>query len=163
MSKVNKGPTAVNAAKTHCIRGHEFTEANTHLDHKGNRHCKACRRIQRGSLTTDRGLILSLLGIKPEEFSGKRLMSITEYSIWVDMRKRCSNPMHKSYAYYGGRGIAVCQEWDSSFENFLRSVGRRPSLLLSIDRIDNDGNYEPGNVRWATRSEQSQNRRNVKA
>ena len=81
-----------------------------------------------------------------------------EYRTWRGMIDRCSNPLDKRYKYYGARGITVCQDW-MVFENFLRDVGPSPNASLSIDRIDNDGNYEPGNVRWATAITQMNNRR----
>lgn len=82
-----------------------------------------------------------------------------EYIAWKAMKARCLNPNHKSYAGYGGRGISICKEWECSFENFFRDMGFRPSELHSVDRIDNDGNYEPSNCRWATKAEQTRNRR----
>jgi hypothetical protein len=80
------------------------------------------------------------------------------YICWLNMRARCSNPNKPDWPRYGGRGIRVCDRW-RSFEAFLADVGERPRSDLQLDRIDNDGHYEPGNVRWATRSEQMANRR----
>jgi len=74
------------------------------------------------------------------------------------MLNRCRNPNVKAFKDYGGRGITVCERW-FSYENFLADMGRRPSPVHSIDRKDNDGNYEPSNCRWATKIEQSYNTR----
>lgn len=75
------------------------------------------------------------------------------------MKTRCTNPKATKYADYGGRGIRVCDAWLTSFEAFLTDVGTRPSRQHSLDRIDNNGNYEPGNVRWSTVVRQNYNRR----
>lgn len=81
-----------------------------------------------------------------------------EYRAWSGMKERCSNPRHKSFHNYGGRGIRVCQRWLESFNNFFADMGPRPSRNHSMDRWpDKDGNYEPGNVRWATPSQQMNN------
>jgi hypothetical protein len=72
------------------------------------------------------------------------------------MRYRCTNPMSKDWKKYGGRGVTVCERWDD-FTNFLADMGERPQGM-TIDRVDNLGNYEPGNCRWATTTQQQQNR-----
>ncbi len=79
-----------------------------------------------------------------------------EYRVWASMVQRCTNPARKCFPRYGGRGIRVCEAWLASFDAFLADVGPRPHGT-SLDRIDNDGDYAPGNVRWATRKEQSDN------
>ncbi len=75
------------------------------------------------------------------------------------MKDRCYNSKAVSYKHYGGRGITVCNRWRQSFANFLADMGLRPSSKHSLDRIDNDGNYEPSNCRWATRIQQNRNKR----
>jgi hypothetical protein len=82
-----------------------------------------------------------------------------EYRVWSRLRARCNNPKNIGYQNYGGRGISVCPQWNS-FEVFLADMGRRP-MGHSIDRINNDGNYEPANCRWATTAEQNRNRRDT--
>jgi hypothetical protein len=85
--------------------------------------------------------------------------SAAEHMAWASLKDRCHNEKSSSYDGYGGRGISVCDRWRDSFENFLADMGERPSKEHSIDRKDNDGNYEPDNCRWATKKEQGRNRR----
>lgn len=80
------------------------------------------------------------------------------YMVWANMKSRCGNPLNPEYKNYGGRGITFCDRW-KLFDNFLEDMGDKPANT-SIDRIDNDGNYEPHNCRWATLDQQLMNRRN---
>ncbi len=88
--------------------------------------------------------------------------SSKEYMIYKSMIARCNNPNNQNYHRYGGRGITVCERWLTSFENFLSDMGRKPTPKHSIDRRNNDGNYEPNNCYWATDLEQARNTSKVK-
>lgn len=84
-----------------------------------------------------------------------------EYKAWAEMKQRCLNPRSSKYKHYGARGIGVCSEWLNDFSAFYEHVGQRPSTKHSLDRIDNDGSYVPGNVRWATQRQQVGNQTNT--
>lgn len=85
----------------------------------------------------------------------------SENLAWRQMKARCCNPKNGSFKDYGDRGISVCARWMESFEAFFADMGPRPSAGHSLDRERSEGNYEPGNCRWATRQQQNENRRNV--
>ncbi len=83
---------------------------------------------------------------------------MTEYNSWTAMKQRCYYEKSNNYHNYGGRGITVCDRWINSFDNFISDMGLKPSNSYSLDRIDNNGNYEPGNCRWATKQQQMSGR-----
>jgi hypothetical protein len=85
-----------------------------------------------------------------------------EYKAWQSMKGRCYAPNNSSYQYYGGRGIIVCDKWLKSFQHFLEDMGKKPSPESTLERIDSDRNYEPGNCYWASIDEQNRNRSCVK-
>jgi hypothetical protein len=111
-----------------------------------NGHTKSCGCIQKESASSFAKATHGLRGS-------------SEYRIWSLIKDRCLNSKTKAFRYYGGRGITVCDRWKDSFENFIEDMGPRPSPKHSIDRTNNDGNYEPGNCRWATRVQQMNNKR----
>lgn len=96
------------------------------------------------------------VGVGPKKHG---LSESCEYRIWQGMKRRCRAVGDACYRHYGGRGIKVCERWSASFEAFYEDMGPRPSDKHSIDRINNDGDYEPSNCRWATSKEQSRNKR----
>lgn len=104
-------------------------------------------------------------GCKPKESKYEIYPDMTiseEYRAWYSMRERCYNIRNQSFKDYGGRGITVCDRWLNSFVNFYDDMGDRPGREYSIERVNNNGNYEPNNCKWATKKEQARNSRNAK-
>ena len=99
----------------------------------------------------------SLGGAKPEQIK-HGMHTHPLYHTWENMRARCNNANHTNYSWYGARGIKVCERWND-FSKFVADVGEKPTPKHTLDRIDNNGDYEPGNVRWATHLEQMHNQR----
>lgn len=95
-----------------------------------------------------------------EAFSTHGMSKHPAYAVWRSMNDRCRLPTHQAWANYGGRGIAVCEEWQASFEAFWRDMGPTYQTGLTLDRTNNDGPYSPENCRWVTTKEQSRNKRN---
>jgi len=114
----------------------------------------SCRRGYKGPKILNSGALY----VEPRKAKSLKVRS-PERGAWRNMKRRCLNPNDRAFQNYGGRGITVCCEWQASFDKFLEDMGPRPGPGFSLDRIDNDGNYEPGNCRWATWKEQAENKR----
>ena len=130
-----------------CVCGTQKVIASTDLKRGNARSCGCLRREMSRKRRMKHGCA-----------SGSKT---ADYHSWLAMLKRCTNPNEPAFPDYGGRGIMVCDRWRNSFESFLADMGPRPRGL-TLERVDNDGNYEPGNCVWGTRKQQSRNRRSTK-
>jgi hypothetical protein len=152
-SHVSKNNSRTTMWKCKCDCGNIKDVSSVNLRYGTTRSCGCLHKEQLAALNRTHGL------------SGKKTRL---YTIWKNMRRRCSNPNDKSYKNYGGRGISVCEEWDKNFEAFYKwsiengykeDIAESNRNRLSIDRINNDGNYEPSNCRWTNDYVQSSNKR----
>lgn len=158
LAVIGRAPTPAGSTKAfwtcRCDCGNETRVPGVRL--RGPRPTRSCGCLVRDTLATFR--VVGGPGRPPTHGLSQTL----EYHSWINMIYRCTRPDHPQWANYGGRGITVCDRWldpEQGMNNFYADMGPRPSPDLSIDRIDNDGNYEPGNCRWADDKTQRANQR----
>lgn len=138
------GPPSLRKWKCRCDCGTISEVVYSELKRGKSTHCRRCRAKNAGLSRT-------------KFVEGVPSLEHPLYPIWNNMNQRCYNQNCKDWLYYGCKGVIICKRWHT-FENFVADIGPRPSPNHSVDRIDNDGNYEPSNCRWATQYEQRHNR-----
>jgi hypothetical protein len=138
-------------ARCSCGDISEYDKNN--IDRGNSIRCRKCANKSRSEKRSTHGCSISMKESNPEGY--------LHYAVWQGMKRRCYLKTTRSYKNYGARGIVVCERWLESFDNFIEDMGFRPSKLYEIDRIDTNGNYELGNCRWATKKQNSRNKRNT--
>jgi hypothetical protein len=148
LSRAENSATGKTRWKCICECGNEIITSSDGLKSGKSKSC-GCYRAEK----------LSKIAIKKNTVHGQNKVGARTgaHKSWHNMRERCNDENHVSYKYYGGRGITVCERWNK-FENFFEDMGERPEGK-TLDRIDSNGNYEPGNCKWSTKSEQQKNKR----
>ena len=153
----NNGARIVRMADCKCSCGNTLSVEKYNLG--GNtKQCKDCAVLSRREKKTLHGSSYA--------FRHENPIGYNCYTRWQSMKRRCYTPSDRAFNRYGGRGIKVCDRWLESYDNFLSDMGLPPTKDHQIDRVDNDGNYEPGNCRWVSRTENARNKssnRNITA
>lgn len=176
------------ARTTHCAKGHKYDDVNSYISSRVRRVCRPCHRDLANAYNLRKRLMAKPCTIegcsgicvttklcskhdynsrknghplKVQRVVGENRRKHPLYATYCAMRARCYAKSCPKYHYYGGRGIKMCDRWlgPYGFTHFVEDMGPKPSPEYSIDRTNNDGNYEPGNCRWATKAEQTANRR----
>lgn len=146
-----------------CICGNEFVTIGANIRKGSTRSCGCLAREWAQKAPLNPKFIEARETAKRTHGAKSGGTMTPTYRVWLGIKSRCTRPKHKDYKNWGGRGITVCPEWNSSFETFLRDMGERPSPAHSIDRLETDDGYRPGNCRWATTLEQGEHRRTNRA
>lgn len=145
-----------------CACGVEFIAMGSNIRQGHTRSCGCLASENARAMGANPAFIARRAAKVTKHGHARRSGDSPEYAVWLGMKSRCANPTDADYPGWGGRGVKVCERWALSFEAFFVDMGPRPSLRHSIDRYpNNDGHYEPGNCRWATKLQQGEARRDL--